>query len=143
MFIGEYHHTIDSKKRLAVPVKFRPELGKKVVITRGLDQSLFLYPQKDWKELAAKLSRLPFSKSDARGFSRLMLAGAMEVELDKAGRILIPDYLKGYAHLEKSVAVIGIYNRVEIWGEEGWNKYKGQMEKEVGDMAERLGELGV
>ncbi len=143
MFIGEYHYTIDSKKRLAIPVKFRLELGKKAFITRGLEQSLFLYTQKDWKKLAAKLSRLPFSKSDARGFSRLMLAGAMEVELDKAGRILIPDYLKDYASLQKSITMVGVFDRVEIWNEEKWSKYKGQMEKEVGDMAERLGELGV
>ena len=143
MFTGEYHHIIDIKKRVAIPIRFRKDLGKKIVITRGLDQSLFLYPQKDWKELAAKLSKLPFSKSDARGFSRLMLAGAMEGELDKAGRILIPDYLKDYAHLQKSVAIIGVYNRLEIWDEELWNKYKIQTEREVGDIAERLSELGI
>jgi MraZ protein len=143
MFIGTYHHIIDPKKRLAIPIKFRTELGKQMVVTRGLDQSLFLYPQKAWKELAAKLSRLPFSKSDARGFSRLMLAGAMEVELDKVGRVLIPDYLKDYAHLKKSVAIIGMYNRIEIWSEEDWKKYQEKTEKSVGDIAERLGELGV
>lgn len=143
MFTGEYHHIIDIKKRVAIPIRFRKDLGKRIVITRGLDQSLFLYPQKDWKELAAKLSKLPFSKSDARGFSRLMLAGAMEGELDKAGRILIPDYLKDYAHLQKSVAIIGVYNRLEIWDEELWNKYKIQTEREVGDIAERLSELGI
>jgi MraZ protein len=143
MFTGEYRHIIDTKKRLAIPVKFRRELNKKVVITRGLDQSLFLYPQKDWKTLAAKLSKLPFSKSDARSFSRLMLAGAMEVELDKAGRILIPDYLKVYAHLKKSIAIVGVYNRIEIWDEETWNKYRSQAEKNVEDISERLGELGL
>ena len=143
MFIGEYHHIIDQKKRLAIPIKFRKGLGNKMVITRGLDQSLFLYPQKTWNDLAAKLSKLPFSKSDARGFSRLMLAGAMEVELDKAGRILIPDYLKSYAHLGQMAAIIGLYNRLEIWDEEAWKKYKTQMEKDVGDMSERLGELGI
>lgn len=143
MFIGEYRHIIDTKKRLAIPVKFRGELGKKVVITRGLDQSLFLYPQKDWQEVATNLNKLPFAKSDARGFSRLMLAGAMEVEIDKAGRILIPDYLKVYAHLKKSVAIVGVYNRIEIWSEEVWNKYRSQMEKDAGDISERLGEIGL
>ena len=143
MFIGEYHHIIDQKKRLAIPIKFRKELGSKMVITRGLDQSLFLYPQKAWNNLAAKLSKLPFSKSDARGFSRLMLAGAMEVELDKAGRVLIPDYLKSYAHLKQEVAIIGLYNRVEIWDKATWEKYKSQAEKEAGDISERLGELGI
>ena len=143
MFIGEYHHIIDPKKRLAIPVKFRKELGNRIVITRGLDQSLFLYPQKAWKELAAKLSKLPFSKADARGFSRLMLAGAMEGELDKAGRILIPDFLKTYANLKQLTAIIGLYNRIEIWSDENWERYKSEMEKNVGDISERLGELGI
>jgi MraZ protein len=142
-FYGEYTYSIDEKKRLAIPPKFRKVLGKKAVITKGLDQCLFLYPAKEWGILARKLSQLPLSQSDARGFARLMLAGAMEVEIDNLGRILIPDYLKEYAKLKKKVVIAGVYNRVEIWDEKIWQDYKEKTEKEVGDIAERLKELGV
>jgi len=142
-FYGEYTYSLDDKKRLAIPPKFRKVLGKKAVITKGLDQCLFLYPEKEWATLAKKLSRLPLSQSDARGFARLMLAGAMEVEIDNLGRILIPDYLKEYAKLKKKIVIAGVYNRIEIWDEEIWNEYKTKTEKEVGDIAERLKELGV
>jgi MraZ protein len=142
-FYGEYTYSIDEKKRLAIPPKFRKILGKKAVITKGLDQCLFLYPAKEWGILAKKLSKLPLSQSDARGFVRLMLAGAMEVELDNLGRILIPDYLKEYAKLKKRVVIAGVYNRIEIWDEKIWKEYKEKTEKEVGDIAERLKELGV
>ncbi len=143
MFLGEYTYSIDDKKRLAIPVKFRKLLGKKGVITRGLDNCLFLYPFPEWQKLAKKLSQLPLSQSDARGFVRIMLAGAMEVDLDRLGRILIPDYLKKYAFLEKKVVVAGLYNRIEIWDERKWEIYKQKTEKEAGDIAERLKELGV
>lgn len=143
MFIGEYPYSIDEKKRLAIPPKFRQILGKKAVITRGLDQCLFLYPVKEWGELADKLSKLPLSQADARGFARLMLTGAMEANIDNLGRILIPDYLKEYASLKKKVIIAGVYNRIEIWDEKKWKEYKLKTEKEVGDIAERLKELGV
>lgn len=143
MFIGEYKYLIDEKKRLAIPPKFRNLLGKKAVITRGLDQCLFLYPAKEWGNLAKKLSQLPLSQSDARGFARLMLTGAMEVIIDNLGRILVPDYLKEYALLKKKVVVAGVYNRVEIWEAKKWKDYQAKTEKEVGDIAERLKELGV
>lgn len=142
-FYGEYTYSIDDKKRLAIPPKFRKILGEKAVITKGLDQCLFLYPAKEWGKLAQKLSQLPLSQSDARGFARLMLAGAMEVNLDNLGRILIPDYLKDYAQLKKKVVIAGVYNRIEIWDEKIWREYKDKTEKEVGDIAERLKELGV
>ena len=143
MFLGEYNYKIDDKKRLALPSKFRENLGKKAVITRGLDNCLFLYPMKDWRELAEKLSKLPISQADARGFARIMLAGAMEVNIDRLGRILVPDYLKKYAGLKKETIVAGLYNRVEIWSRETWNNYKQKTEKEAGNIAERLKELGV
>lgn len=143
MFIGEYTYSIDEKKRLAIPAKFRPLLGKKAVITRGLDQCLFLFPVKEWGDLAKKLAQLPLSQADARGFARLMLTGAMEVNLDNLGRILIPDYLKTYALLKKKVVIAGVYNRVEIWDEGKWQEYKKKTETTVGDIAERLKELGV
>jgi len=143
MFIGEYTYSIDEKKRLAIPPKFRKMLGKKAVITRGLDQCLFLYPAGEWGILAKKLSQLPLSQADARGFARLMLTGAMEVFIDNSGRILIPDYLKEYALLKKKVVIAGVYNRIEIWDSQKWKEYKERTEKEVGDIAERLKELGV
>lgn len=142
-FIGEYTHTIDQRKRLAIPVKFRKILGKSAVITQGLDNCLFLYPNKEWRELAAKLSRLPFSQADARGVVRMMLAGAMEVVLDGLGRILLPDYLKKYASLNKKVVIAGLYDRIEIWNEEKWNRYKQKTQREIGNMSERLKELGI
>ena len=143
MFIGEYSYSIDDKKRLAVPVKFRAFLGKKAVITQGLDNRLFLYPMKNWNVLAKKLSKLPLSQFDARGFARIMLAGAMEVAIDGLGRILVPDYLKKYAGLSKKVVVAGLYNRIEIWDEAKWTVYKERTEKEAGDIAERLKEFGI
>jgi MraZ protein len=143
MFIGEYFHTIDAKKRLAVPVKFRKKLKGKAVLTRGLDNCLYLYPVEEWKVMAEKLAQLPISRADSRAFSRLMLAGAMEVTLDQLGRILVPDYLKEYAWLDKKVVVAGLYNRIEIWNEEKWEKYKEQTSKEVQAIAEKMNELGI
>lgn len=143
MFIGEYIYTIDDKKRLAIPSKFRRDLGKRAVITRGLDNSLVVYPFDEWEKVAKKLEALPNSQTDARGFTRIMLSGAAEAQLDKLGRILIPDSLKDYALLKKNAALIGLSNRIEVWAEERWRGYKEKMEKEMGDMAERLKELGI
>lgn len=143
MFLGEFNYKIDDKKRVGVPPKFRQLLGKKAVITRGLDNCLFLFPLKDWQEFAKKLSLLPYGQSDARGFSRMMLAGAMEVSIDSLGRILMPDYLKDYAKIQREVVVAGLYNRVEIWDKALWEEYKTKTEKEVGNIAERLKELGI
>ncbi|MEX0869993.1 MAG: division/cell wall cluster transcriptional repressor MraZ [Candidatus Spechtbacterales bacterium] len=143
MLLGEFTHAIDTKKRLAIPAKFRKEVGKNVVITRGLDNCLFVFTTAEWKKLADKLGTLPLGQSDARGFSRLMLAGAMEVSVDSLGRILIPDYLKDYASLNKQVIVTGVYNRIEVWDEKIWNLYKKKSEKDAEGLAERLGELGV
>jgi len=143
MFTGEYKYLIDEKKRLATPVKFRQLLGKKAVITRGLDKCLFLYPAREWEKLAKKISQLPLAQSDARSFARLMLGGAMEVNFDSLGRILIPDYLKNYAGLKKKVILIGLYDRVEIWDETGFQTNKKKTEMAAGDIAERLKDLGV
>ena len=143
MFIGEYQHAIDPKKRLAVPSKFRVELKNKVVVTRGLDKCLFIYPMKVWQELAEKLGSIPVGESATRSFVRLMLAGATDVEIDKQGRVLIPDYLKEYASLNRNVIIAGIYNRLEIWDELKWNEYKKSAEKNSDEIAEQLGKLGV
>jgi MraZ protein len=143
MFSGEYTYSIDEKKRLAVPSKFRQLLGKKAVITRGLDNCLFLYPLTVWQKLAKKISQLPLAQADARSFARLMLGGAMEVRFDNLGRILIPDYLKNYSGLKKKVVFIGLYDRIEIWDDLEFQKYKKKTEMAAGDIAERLKELGV
>lgn len=143
MFIGEYKHTIDAKKRLAIPAKFRKELGQKAVITRGMDECLVVYPSKEWNSLADKISKLPISQAEARKFTRVILGGAMNVELDSLGRILIPDYLKNYASLRKNVIITGLYNRLEIWANDKWQAYRQRAEKEVSSMAEKLAELGI
>jgi MraZ protein len=143
MFIGEYTLSIDEKGRLSVPVKFRNDLKGKAVVTRGLDNSLFLYTLPEWAKLAEKLSALPISKANTRAFSRLMLAGAMDCEIDKAGRIILPDYLRTFAKINKKVVVAGLYNRLEIWSEEHWLKYKKATEKDSTEIAEQLGEIGV
>lgn len=143
MFIGEYRHTIDEKGRLAIPIKFRSDLAKGAVVTRGVDSCLFLYSQEEWLKLANKLSKLPISKINTRAFARLMLAGAMDLEIDKQGRVVIPDYLRKYAGIKKNAVVAGLYNRLEIWDEETWDKYKQGTEKSSSDIAEKLGELDV
>lgn len=143
MFIGEYTYSIDEKKRLAIPPKFRKLLGKKAVLTRGLDNCLVVYPLGEWNKMAKKLESLPSSRVDARSFARIMLSGAVDVGLDKLGRILIPDYLKSYASLKKNVTILGLSNRIEIWDETKWSEYKKKTEMAAGDIAERLKELGV
>ncbi|HAV11654.1 MAG TPA: cell division/cell wall cluster transcriptional repressor MraZ [Candidatus Moranbacteria bacterium] len=143
MFIGEYQHSVDPKKRLALPSKFRKDLGSKVVVTRGLDKCLFVYPLKTWKELAEKLGTLPMGESGTRSFVRLMLSGAIDVDLDKQGRILLPDYLKEYAELEKNVVVAGLFNRLEVWNEDKWTAYKVKAETSTDEIAEQLGKLGI
>ena len=143
MFIGEYQHSVDEKGRLAIPIKFRSDLAKGAVVTRGLDNCLFLYSKEEWQKLADKLSKLPISKANTRAFSRLMLAGAMDLEIDKQGRVIVPDYLRKFADLKKEVVIAGLYNRLEIWDKESWEKYKQGTEKTSSDIAEKLGELDV
>ena len=139
MFLGEYIHTIDQKRRLAVPAKFRKTLGKKAIIAPGLDNCLVIYPQEQWQKTAGKLENLPNGQVNARVFTRIMLSGANDVELDTLGRILIPEHLKYYAQLKKNVAILGLSNRIEIWDQTKWKTYKEKMEKTVGDMAQQLG----
>ena len=143
MFIGEYTHSVDIKNRLALPSKFRKELGATVVVTRGLDQCLFIYPLSVWKELAQKLGTMPIGESTTRSFVRLMLAGATDVQADSQGRVLIPDYLKSYASLAKDVVIAGLYNRLEIWDVVKWESYKESAEKNTDHIAESLGKLGM
>ncbi|MDD3284478.1 MAG: division/cell wall cluster transcriptional repressor MraZ [Patescibacteria group bacterium] len=143
MFIGEYNHTIDEKGRLAVPVKFRADFKTGAVVTRGLDNCLFLFTKKSWNELAEKLSKLPISQSKSRAFARLMLAGAMDVKLDTQGRIILPEYLRAYSKLNKKAIVAGVFNRLEIWDENLWNTYKLDVENKSIEIANELGDLGI
>ena len=142
MLIGEYTHSLDTKKRLSLPKKFRIELGRKVVVTRGLDNCLFMFPMQAWKKTAKKLQELSFAQADTRGFNRFMLSGAVEVDIDSAGRILVPDFLKEFAGLKEKVVLAGVNDRVEIWDEKIWNEYKRRIERQAEQMAEKLGEIG-
>lgn len=142
MLIGEYHHILDPKKRVSLPAKFRRELGKRAVITRGLDRCLFVYPIKEWEKVAGNLAALPTGQSSTRNFVRLFLSGASESDLDALGRVLIPDYLKDYAGLKEKVVIAGVYRRLEIWDEASWENYKSEIEKQTDMLAEKLGEIG-
>lgn len=143
MFFGEYQHSIDEKGRLAIPAKFRRSLAGGVVVTRGMDTCLYLYPVEEWAKLAEKLSGLPISQADSRAFSRLILAGASHAEIDSQGRILVPDYLRRYAGIRAKAVIVGLYNRAEIWEEEAWQRYRSGVEQRSDEIAERLKELGV
>ncbi len=143
MLIGEYLHTLDSKKRLSLPAKFRKEMGRKVVITRGLDACLFMFPLSAWKDIAQKMQKLPIGGADTRGMSRFLLSGAVEVDIDGAGRVLIPDFLKTFADLRSRVVLAGVSDRIEIWNEKTWEEYKRRIEKGADKMAQTLGDLGI
>lgn len=142
MFVGQYAHSVDAKGRLAVPAKFRNEL-KKAVVTKGLENCLVLYPKKQWDVLAGKLAALPISKANSRAFARMMLAGAMDVSVDSQGRIILPEYLRAFAGLDKKVVITGLYDRLEIWDETKWQQYQSETEKNSGEIAEALNDLGV
>lgn len=143
MFIGEYAHTIDDKGRMAVPFKLRRDLGSGAVVTRGIDRCLWVFPKDEWQALASKLASLPISDANSRAFSRLMLAGAMEVGFDSQGRALIPGYLREYANLTKNVIIAGLYTRLEIWDAEKWQQYKTETEKATDQIAKHMADLGV
>lgn len=145
MLIGEYIHAIDDKNRLSLPIKFRKELGKKIVITPGLDGCLFAFSVKEWERIAEGLTNGESSmlQSDNRGFNRRMFGGAVEAEIDSVGRILVPEFLKSLASLKDKVAIVGIQNRLEIWSEKNWREYRGVIEKKADALAEKLGQIGV
>lgn len=138
MFMGEYQHSIDAKGRLAVPAKFRDALGEKFVVTKGLDNCLFVYPMEEWQALEQKLKALPFTKADARSFVRFFFSGATECELDKQGRILLPVNLREYSKLDKDTVIIGVSTRVEIWSKEHWEKYSTEAEGAYEEIAEKI-----
>ena len=118
MFMGEYNHTIDAKGRLIIPAKFRELLGEEFVLTKGLDGCLSIYPMDEWKAFEEKLRALPLTNKNARTFSRFFVAGATMCELDKQGRILVPQTLREFAGLEKDVVLTGNLNRIEVWSRE-------------------------
>jgi len=143
MFLGEYVHTLDPKKRIAIPTRLRKDLGSAVVLTKGPDHCLFLFPQKTWEATTEKLSKLPIGQADTRNYVRFTMAGAMEQELDSLGRVLVPDNLKRYADLGSRVVIVGVFDRLEIWSESRWEELRKRTEENADHLAERLGELGV
>lgn len=144
MFYGEYRHTIDEKRRVSLPAKFRKTLGKKVVITHGLDNCLFIFPMESWGKVVAKMEALSLGQSDARAFSRYLFAGATDIEVDSLGRILIPDFLaKDVGIVDGRAVLIGVHDRLEMWNEENWDMYKSGVSKQADSVAEKLSSLGV
>ncbi|SFG39249.1 division/cell wall cluster transcriptional repressor MraZ [Sporolactobacillus nakayamae] len=141
MFMGEFNHSIDIKGRLIIPSKFREELGSEFVVTRGLDQCLFVYPMNEWHRIEEKLKTLPFTKKDARAFTRFFFSGASECALDKQGRVSISNGLREYAKLMKDCVVIGVSTRLEIWDQETWGRYFAQSEESFNDISESLLDL--
>ncbi|HHW57705.1 MAG TPA: division/cell wall cluster transcriptional repressor MraZ [Clostridia bacterium] len=143
MLMGQYEHTIDAKGRVIIPAKFREELGDRFVLTKGLDNCLFVYSMEEWKNIEAKLKTLPLTKKDARAFTRFFLAGAVECEIDKQGRILIPANLREHAQIEKDVIFIGVSTRVEIWSKEVWEEYSSSRDVSFEEIAEHLEDLNI
>jgi len=138
MFMGEHQHAVDSKGRLIMPVKFREDLGESFIVTRGLENCLFVYPLQEWQLLTEKLKALPFTRADARAFMRFFFSGAVNCELDRQGRILIPNNLREHAKLIKDVMVIGVSSRVEVWSQEVWDEYSQQTGLSYEDIAEKI-----
>lgn len=147
MFIGEFTHTLDEKKRLSLPSKFRKELGSKVIVTYGLDNCLFMFTPVEWENIASKLGGLSMGNPDSRAFNRIMLGGATELEVDSAGRILLPDFLREHTGIvggvDKKLVFTGVYSKVEIWEEKKWKVYKENVLKQADSLAAKLGEIGV
>lgn len=143
MLIGEYKHNIDQKGRLMIPAKFRERFGMLAIITRGLENCLFVFPKDEWEKVVEKILRLPLSQANSRAFARLMLSGAYEAQIDNQGRILIPEYLRSYAGLTKKAIIVGLYSRIEVWDEKKWEEYKKQSEEQAQEIAEKLSDLGI
>ncbi len=143
MFMGEYQHTLDVKGRIIFPVKFREQLGASFVATKGLDGCLFVYDNQEWQILEAKLKQLPTTSKDARAFARFFFSGAVQLECDKLGRVLLPASLREYAKLSKDIVTIGVGSRIEIWDNNIWTKYNEESDEAVSNIAEQLVSLGI
>jgi MraZ protein len=141
MFLGRHHHSLDTKGRLAIPARFRDELAGGVVLTRGIDRCLSLYPLAEWEPLAAKVNGLPLSDPDARAFRRLVFSEAVDLSLDGQGRILLPPELRGYAGIEREVVVIGVNAYLEIWSPERWDAVNSVIDNDGAEIAHRLASL--
>lgn len=135
MFKGEYNHIIDAKGRLIIPARFREGLGERFVVTRGLDECLWIYGAEDWNKLEEKLTSLPITNPTARKLNRFLLGSAAECELDKMGRILLPQPLRQTAGLQKDVVLTGVGNKIEIWDKERWDAANTLTEEDMGDFA--------
>lgn len=142
VFMGEHRHALDDKNRLFIPARFRQDLGPRFIVTKGLDRCIFVYAPTSWLQIETRLKELPFTRSDARAFSRFFLAGAEEVEPDKQGRILLPSSLREHAGLSKESVIIGVGERVEIWAQDGWENYMETTNSSAEELAEKLSELG-
>ncbi len=143
MFIGEYQHIIDDKSRIIMPSKFREDLGYNFIMTKGLDNCLFVYPKEEWTILEGKLRSLPLTNRDARAFVRFFFSGATECILDKQGRVLIPNNLREHAKLIKEAVIIGVSTRIEIWSKEEWDAYNSDDNLSYDSIAEKMAELGI
>lgn len=143
MFIGEYQHTLDNKGRIIMPSRFREDLGEEFVMTKGLDNCLFVYPKDEWSVLEERLKTLPLTNKDARAFVRFFFSGASECMLDKQGRVLIPANLREHSKLDKEVVVIGVSTRMEIWSKEEWDAYNNDDYLSYDNIAEKMAELGI
>lgn len=143
MFMGQYSHSLDEKGRLTVPSKFRESLGLQFVVTKGLDGCLYAYPMEEWKKIETKFSETPLTSKDARKFSRFFFASACEMEIDKQGRVLIPQNLRDYAGLLKDVTLAGMLNRIEIWDSKRFEEGSSYDEDEMDDIAEHMADLGL
>ena len=142
MFVGEAQHTIDAKGRLIIPANYREELGEEFMLAKGLDGCLFIYPMEQWHELESKLRALPLTQKEARSFARFFFSGANEGEMDKQGRLIIPQALREYAQLTKECVVVGVDNRLEVWDQEKWRAYNAQSEESFEQLAEIIGQSG-
>lgn len=143
MLMGEFEHSIDTKGRLIVPSKLREQLGEKFVVTRGLDGCLFGYPLTEWEKLEEKLDQMPLAKKDARSFVRFFYSAATECEIDKQGRINIPNTLRKHANLEKNCVIIGVSTRIEIWDKQHWSEFAEETEENFDDIAETMIDFGL
>ncbi len=143
MFIGEYHHTLDDKSRVALPARFRASWETGAILTRGLDHSLVVFPRVAWERFMGELQTLPWQQAETRALVRLFLAGATEVELDRSGRMLVPEHLRAYASLEREVVFLGLGNRLELWGKGAWEASIAAAEAQADTIAAALTRFSV
>ena len=143
MFIGEYEHSVDAKGRVIMPAKLREDIGEKFIVTKELDGCLFAYSKTEWLNFEEKLKTLPLTNKNARDFVRFFLSGAVECEIDKQGRFLLPNNLRTYATLEKEINIIGVGTRIEIWNRESWKKYSSSENISADEIAENMTMLGI